>query len=371
MLSPPSSKKLSSMPTRASPSTSANSPHRISSCGVRGARCDAPSAKLRRRQRAPVELAVRRQRQPIQHHQRRRHHVVRQHLRTAPHEAPTASTAAKPPAPPPQLPPPHSRPAAGPTRPVRRAPPQPPATPPPAAAAQPRSRQARSGTRAASPARRPAPETPAPRPPRHRARSPVRYIRLARQPMQRAMRVGHKPLRRQTRTLPDSPAQAQHPRCKARPQPPTAQAPNNRPNINPIIPEADDQSGRAQQPSSRTQRCAGRTKRCFRRSISIDHRDSVEIQRCRSHQVWRTRFAGENQLSAIAKHVLRSMLDQQHRYNDGTASKQFTFDAAQIAAKIAASITITSLTTAQAYRRSIKRRRCSSNRTDQSNRRKQ
>ena len=35
---PPSSKKLSSMPTRSSPSTSANSAHRISSCGVRGAR---------------------------------------------------------------------------------------------------------------------------------------------------------------------------------------------------------------------------------------------------------------------------------------------------------------------------------------------
>ena len=35
---PPSSKKLSSMPTRSTPSTSANSPQRISSCGVRGAR---------------------------------------------------------------------------------------------------------------------------------------------------------------------------------------------------------------------------------------------------------------------------------------------------------------------------------------------
>ena len=40
MLSPPRSKKLSSMPTRSSPSTSANSPHRIASCGVRGARCE-------------------------------------------------------------------------------------------------------------------------------------------------------------------------------------------------------------------------------------------------------------------------------------------------------------------------------------------
>ena len=35
---PPSSKKLSSRPTRSRSSTSANNPHRISSCGVRGAR---------------------------------------------------------------------------------------------------------------------------------------------------------------------------------------------------------------------------------------------------------------------------------------------------------------------------------------------
>ena len=61
---PPSSKKLSSMPTRSTPSTSANSPHSSSSCGVRGARCTCRGAKLRRRQRTPVELAVRRQRQP-------------------------------------------------------------------------------------------------------------------------------------------------------------------------------------------------------------------------------------------------------------------------------------------------------------------
>ena len=58
-----------------------------------------------------------------------------------------------------------------------RAPPPPPATHPLAAAAPPRSRQARSGTRAASPARPHAPKTPAHRPTRHRARSPVRYIR--------------------------------------------------------------------------------------------------------------------------------------------------------------------------------------------------
>ena len=77
---PPSSKKLSSMPTAASPSVSANSPHSTSSCGVRGSAPHRRHRRLRRRQRAPVELAVRRQRQPLQHHERRRHHVVRQAL---------------------------------------------------------------------------------------------------------------------------------------------------------------------------------------------------------------------------------------------------------------------------------------------------
>ena len=81
MLSPPSAKKLSSMPTSASPSVSANSPHSTSSCGVRGSRRAAFGRHHRRRQRPPVELAVRRQRQPLQHHERRRHHVVRQQRR--------------------------------------------------------------------------------------------------------------------------------------------------------------------------------------------------------------------------------------------------------------------------------------------------
>ena len=76
MLSPPSAKKLSSMPTRSSPRTSANSEHRISSCGVRGPRRS--PASFRRRQRSAVKLAVRRQRQPINNHKCRRHHVVRQ-----------------------------------------------------------------------------------------------------------------------------------------------------------------------------------------------------------------------------------------------------------------------------------------------------
>ena len=81
MLSPPSSKKLSSTPTRASPSTSANSPHSIASCGVARRTLQNARRKLRRRQRTPVELAVRRQRQTLQHHNRRRHHVLRQSSR--------------------------------------------------------------------------------------------------------------------------------------------------------------------------------------------------------------------------------------------------------------------------------------------------
>ena len=103
---PPSSKKSSSIPTRSTPSTSANSEHRIASCGVRGAPTHRRRRKLRRRQRPAVELAVRRQRQPIQHHDRRRHHVVRQHSRQRRPQRRTDR-------PPPPAPPPHSRSAAG------------------------------------------------------------------------------------------------------------------------------------------------------------------------------------------------------------------------------------------------------------------
>ena len=77
MLSPPSAKKLSSMPTRSSPSTSANSAHSSSSCGVRGPRI-VGRGEVRRRQRLAVELAVGRERKLVQRHERRRHHVVRQ-----------------------------------------------------------------------------------------------------------------------------------------------------------------------------------------------------------------------------------------------------------------------------------------------------
>ena len=76
---PPRSKKLSSAPTRSSPSTSANTPHKISSSHRRRTPARAaPRRVIRGGQRRPVHLPVRRQRQPIQHHHRRRHHVLRQ-----------------------------------------------------------------------------------------------------------------------------------------------------------------------------------------------------------------------------------------------------------------------------------------------------
>ena len=77
---PPSSKKLSSIPTASTPRTSPNRPHRISSCGVRGPRREEPR-RLRRRQRTAVKLAVRRQRKRVQHDDRRRHQVLRQTTR--------------------------------------------------------------------------------------------------------------------------------------------------------------------------------------------------------------------------------------------------------------------------------------------------
>ncbi len=79
MLSPPSSKKLSSMPTRSTPRTSANSPHRISSCGVRGSTPRPPprvssGAGSARRSSLPFGVSGSRS----SNNDRRRHHVVRQ-----------------------------------------------------------------------------------------------------------------------------------------------------------------------------------------------------------------------------------------------------------------------------------------------------
>ena len=62
---PPSSKKLSSMPTR-EPEHLGEQLAQISSCGVRGARCAGRRRQLRRGQRPAVELAVRRQRQRVE-----------------------------------------------------------------------------------------------------------------------------------------------------------------------------------------------------------------------------------------------------------------------------------------------------------------
>ena len=74
---PPSAKKLSSIPTRSSPSTSRK--QRAQHLLARRARtAHDRRGEIGRRQRTPVELAVRRQRQSLQHHKRRRHHVVRQ-----------------------------------------------------------------------------------------------------------------------------------------------------------------------------------------------------------------------------------------------------------------------------------------------------
>ena len=120
MLSPPSSKKLSSMPTRSSPSTSANSPHRISSCGVArralrsaagtapapaahaGRACrsasaaDAPAPRTPTAPCAPAALprqhAPQRRRRPSAS-ARRRHHIADQPLARRPHPR-RATTAA-------------------------------------------------------------------------------------------------------------------------------------------------------------------------------------------------------------------------------------------------------------------------------------
>ena len=76
MLSPPSAKKLSAIPTRSDPEHFRK--QRAKDLLPRRARRTPQTlpAQHRRRQRAAVELAVRRQRKPIQNHKARRHHVV-------------------------------------------------------------------------------------------------------------------------------------------------------------------------------------------------------------------------------------------------------------------------------------------------------
>ena len=151
--------------------------------------------QLRRRQRPAVELAVRRQRQPLQHHQRGRHHVVRQLPRQRCPQAPRYPQPRPPP-------PPHSRSAAGSPGPSCRAITAACDTPACAASAASISpgsiRNPRSFTCASARPRNSS--TPSDR---HRARSPVRYIRLPAAPMP----VGDKPLRRQRRPVQIAPRQ--------------------------------------------------------------------------------------------------------------------------------------------------------------------
>ena len=69
---PPRSKKSSSTPTRSTPSTSANTPHRSSSRTRRRPPARPGAGVLRGGQRLPVQLPVHRQRQRLQHHHRGR-----------------------------------------------------------------------------------------------------------------------------------------------------------------------------------------------------------------------------------------------------------------------------------------------------------
>ena len=256
MLSPPSAKKLSSMPTRSSPSTSANSPHRISSCGVRGA---APHRRreLRRRQRPAVELAVRRQRQPLQHHKRRRHHVVR---KAAPQMRPQRRRIHSSDRPPP----PHRPPAACcPADPRAQSPP--PAPPPrcrtsaasisPGSMRNPRiftcasARPRNSSTPSGTPARQvPGPVHPAPRRPK---------------------RIRNKPLRRQTRTTQIAPRQSRSRNVKLPRNPSRHRLQTAVQYVNPRVPDrtTDRRHGR-----SADQRFThGRADRRLGRTIGIDH----------------------------------------------------------------------------------------------------
>ena len=173
MLSPPSAKKLSSIPTRESPSTSANSPHRISSAGVRGPRPARPASGSGAGSARTVELAVRRQRKTSPQTQTPTEPctpaaAAARCARNAPASTPARTRRRR-----------HIARPAAPARRSSRTTQPPPAAPrhDPAAAA------SISPGSMRKPAQlhlriRPARQTPAPRPRRHRAKSPVRYIRL-------------------------------------------------------------------------------------------------------------------------------------------------------------------------------------------------
>ena len=157
MLSPPSSKKLSSMPTRSSPSTSANSAHRISSCGVRGARRTVVGARsgAGSARRSSLPFGVSGSRSSTTN--AARHHVVRKaptKMRPQRRRIRCVSTRSR-----------HHighQPLVARRHPRAQSPP--PAPHSDAAPAPPRSRQARCGSRASSPGCPHAQESPEPRP---------------------------------------------------------------------------------------------------------------------------------------------------------------------------------------------------------------
>ena len=209
MLSPPSAKKLSSMPDTLHPEHLGKQPAQQLLLRRTRRRAGLVGAILGRRQRPAVELAVRRQRQPIQHHKRRRNHVVRkaaaQHAPAAPQHRERGRRGRHHIG--------HQPLAAGLIlarnhRSLR--------TPQGDAPAPPRSRRARCGSRASSPAHRRARRNSSTPSARQRARSPVRYIRLPAGPNGSATnRSAVSP------ADPDSRAPAPPPLCKARPHTPT------------------------------------------------------------------------------------------------------------------------------------------------------
>ena len=276
------------------PSTSANSEHRISSCGVRGAAAartasdPAPAAHggpACRSASAAADPAPPAQTAPCS---------PAAAADSAPRSAATSSAA------------PGRRhhvahqPRAGPARP--RAPPPPPAQHPPAATAPPRSRQARSGTRAASPARPTRPRNSSTPSERQRARSPVRYIRLP----GRTIRVRDKPLRRQPKPPQIAPRNAttrnvKLPRNTRRNRLKTAVQ-----NINPRVPDRT---------ANRRRRRPSRISRRIRRRLQQHHRRpdrglgrAVEIvtsRRCNAAPRQRTVRTPRRRPASASPHSMR------------------------------------------------------------------
>ena len=264
---PPSAKKLSSIPTRATPQHLGK--QRAQDLLLRRARRTPrrADARLRRRQRPAVELAVRRQRQPLQHHERRRHHVVRQPLAPARARSAAASTA----------------------HPGRRH----------HIADQPLARPAASSRATTAACATPACRTqrrldlarldPEPaqlhlrvRPPeelQRPVRTPARQIPGPVHPAPRRAQTG----RQQTAPpsaphAPDSRAPAPHPRCKARPPPPPAQAASRRPAHRPACSRSDGRSAGTARPPATSLHASAQTVR-LGRAVDIDQPPARRPQR--------------------------------------------------------------------------------------------